>query len=176
MHKLLSQQDLADFLYLSRSTINMFEQGKRSLPTEAHEKLTQLELAWLAADEEPQKVRKTRDRKAADWDKSEVLRVLSERIEEREWTLKGFEDQLKFIKKEHERLLRWRDVLEQFPGKQPPGRREGIEKWMGFYGRKLQKKLDATDPEKQFLLQFSIETLKAEIRVAGEAKEKLQLV
>ena len=174
-NKLLSQQDLADLLYLSRSHINMFEQGKRSLPTVAHEKLVQLEIAWLATEQEPETIRTKRAGKAATWDKSEVLQVLSERIEEREWTLKGFEDQLTFIKKEHQKLLRWREVLEQFQNSQPPDRREWIEKWLKFYGLKLQKKIDATDLEKQFLIQFSIDTLKAEIRVAREAREKLGL-
>jgi transcriptional regulator with XRE-family HTH domain len=172
-HKLLSQQDLADFLFVSRSHINMFEQGKRSLPTEAHDKLVQLEAAWQAAEQEPEDIKKKRYRKATRWDNSQVLQVLEDRIAEREWTLQGFEGQLKLVKEEHQKLVRWLEVFGQFIDSQPPGTKKRIEKWMGYYLFKLQKKIDAADPEKQFLLQFSIDTLKAEISVAREAKEKM---
>ena len=64
--------------------------------------------------------------------------------------------------------------MEQFKDNQPD-KRKGIDIWLAFCLLKLQKKIDAVDKEKQFLLQFSIDNLKAEIMVAREAKEKLPL-
>ena len=160
----LGQREYAALLGVSRSVLNMYENGKRSLPLPAHLKHSRLLIAWHAST-------KTTERKAYPApDISEACcRLLDQHLRHCHNTLMNLQRQQRRMENRHQKLHRRRETLAFIRNCSGPGCDMNEEKWLADKCTANDHALACCKTEQEFLLQHKIQMMLAEIAATEEA-------
>ncbi|NJL13364.1 MAG: helix-turn-helix domain-containing protein, partial [Microscillaceae bacterium] len=103
----LSQEEMANYLQISRSLLSMVETGRRALPTPAHLRLAELILQYEKPGDAPKRPREENEKRAWTLQKQIQHRIarLNLEIERRKERLAQWEMQYKTAQKKMQILL-----------------------------------------------------------------------
>ncbi len=153
--------------------MNMYEREERNMPSHLRDKLLALEMRWIYAEKESLSQKQPEMYIDPDFPKTDVLHRLKERISNCQHMVKGLQIQLKRMRLSYQKLRCWRQVLLQFSTATGEQASKGDEMWAGIQVIKTNQKIQLVSPEKQFSLQYRIDTLMEEIKVADRAIAQL---
>ena len=152
----LSQQEEADYLQVSRSLLNMYESGKRSLPTHAYIKLARLEIAR-------QQVTETNLQLLPSPDPATCRQLLAAHLSACHQKLYVLQQQHKALESKLARLQARQQTLELMRTCSLPDCDTREEKWVAYQSFLNTHKLSCVEPGQLFMLQHKINMLLAEI-------------
>ncbi len=160
----LSQREYAALLGISRSVLNMFENGKRSLPLHAHLKHSRLVIAWHESTQATQpKVL------GAPADAEACCHVLKQHLRHCHNTLTELRRQQRRMDTRYNKLQGRQEALQLIRNCTGPDCDVNEEKWLAAKCTANEHAVSCSKPEKQFLLQHQINMLLAEITATEEA-------
>ena len=167
----LSQQQLADYLGISRSVVSMCEQGKRELPVDALIKLGQLEISRNAAVKAKRKPAADATGKGDNTQLALQMRPLEKRLASCRYKAAVLQHRLQRMQQRFDRATRQVMVLEdQLNDSQ--GKKERLKTEIRLY--ELNKRRTTANPAAQFILQHHISLLLAEATAHEKALDLLR--
>lgn len=156
----LTQQDLADYLQVSRSTINMYELGKRSLPTVAMMKLAQLEITFKEISDDTRLVPAETASYAAKDNNAKHIAALQTKISQCRNTASALQAHLQSMQQQYNSiacmLFAIKERMQQLPVNMA-GEKEKLVLEIQQY--QFGQKIISVNREEQFLLQNEISLL-----------------
>lgn len=160
----LSQQEQADYLQVSRSLLNMYENGKRTLPAHASIKLARLQIArqQLAAT-------KQQEAQVGYPGPATCCQLLQDHVAVCTGKLYKLRRQLKAWQAKFSRLQARQQTLELICACSQPDCDAREEKWIAFNSFMNAQQLSSLDPGKVFMLQHRIDMQLAEIAATEKA-------
>ncbi len=163
----LSQREYAALLGISRSVLNMFENGKRSLPLQAHLKHSRLVIASHESNQ-------AREPKAlpARADAAACGRVLEQHLRHCHKLLIDLQRQHRRMETRHKKLQDRQEALQFIRRCSGPDCDRNEEKWLAAKCVANEHAIACCKTEKQFLLQHKINMLLAEITATEQAKKE----
>lgn len=165
----LSQREYADWLGISRSVLNMFENGKRSLPLQAHLKHSQL----VAAQHQLSVTSQTKALPGP-VDTEACCGLLKRHLTHCNNTLKDLQRQQRRMDTRHQKLHGRREALLLIQSCSGPGCTTNEEKWLADKCAANDHAVSCSQPAKLFLLQHKINMLQTEIAATQQAMAGLK--
>ncbi|MES2650054.1 MAG: helix-turn-helix transcriptional regulator [Bacteroidota bacterium] len=160
----LSQQELADYLGVSRNLYSMAEIDKRQLPTAALMKLTGLHASLTAAIEETKKLKTN-----AEKPDEKTVKLLAQHAKKCEWQAAVNEKKLTQMKKQFTAAEKLLETVEAMAGNHQD---EGDRLWIALQRLKAGKKLQRHGSFQQALLQWKMEQQTGEAGLARQLAGK----
>lgn len=166
----LSQQDMADYLTITRSLLSMVETGARVLPVEALHRLATLERFYHSTSEARGSLRFTPDAEMQKKD-AKSAQALAVRCNQCRTVAQRLQKKLEAMQQGFKNILGWQYMMEEMMNNLPASRQgEGDRLWLEIQQRAIPAKLSRYAPAVQAKLQAEIELLHAE----ADIKERLQ--
>ena len=164
----LSQREYAAWLQVSRSVLNMYEIGQRSLPTHAHIRHAELQVAQ-------QQLSKGEKQKAlpAPADAAACAGLLQRRLQQRQLKLQDLQRQEERADARHKKLHARQHTLQFMTACSEPGCSRQATKWLELTSAVNAHAINCCKPEELFMLQHRIRLLTAEIAATEKALAKL---
>jgi len=154
----LTQHELAGLLQVSRSTINMYELGKRSLPVAALLKLGQLEIVYNQAQQNRLPALRQISTTAAEENTRNLSSILQGKIQACRNKAAQLQQQLQVMQQDHNRLAcllitmhTWQQEMNGMPGSEKAQLQSDIQQYH------IQQKIIGVGTEEQFILQQEID-------------------
>ena len=170
----LTQEQLANYLGISRSTLNMYEQGQRSLSSGALLKLGRLEIAYMAAKESRlQKIKEIKTFAASD-NTARIINSLQQKVMECRRLAVVLEKRLQEARQQYDNLGSL-VVLTEIIAVDLPGDEDMIadNMWLDIVKKDAYRQAVVVGPEEQFLLQHRINLLLKEAAAHEAALDQL---
>ena len=169
----LSQQQLAEWLFISRSQLANYERGNRSLPTRASTRLAlleilmhQMEQSKLIADREPDQPCITEhDSTAKEFMLREAIYF--------EMKANHLKKELRALQAKNAQTKDWQAVIRELQKDAPPGKYADIQQlWLQIQHDDTNERLKVFAPKTLLKLQVKIAVLEATARVYRESVNK----
>ena len=169
----MSQRDLANLLGVPGSVVAMYEKGDRDLPLNALVKLANLEIAWDKNPPAAQEGDMCVNVSHPFFMPVSIAGKLQQHVQEFKNAIDKLKEELFYMRTSHEMYQCWTTVLLGSRREEKQGRDAGPELWLEIYMPKLTARIDLVGPEKQFMLQYRIDSKLALLAVAEQALERL---
>ena len=169
----MSQRDLANLLGVPRSVISMYERGDRDLPVNALVKMANLEIAWKKNPPVSQEGDMCVNVSHPSFFSASIAEKLQQQVEEFKKAIEKLKEELFYVRNSYEQYQCWAKVLLGSRRDEDQGKDAGPEKWLEHYMLKLVGRINLVGPEKQFMLQYRIDSKLALLAVAEQALELL---
>ncbi len=171
---LLTQQQLADWLGVSRPLITLAEKGARSLPTAAFIKLAEMEKSYHAALQ--QKKQLTDAKLEAGIRQQKVLKA--KRVKNRAEICRLNAGMMKYklnkLVKEHESAKTCMKAISILLAGQSTGKKESGQKiWLGIRELEMRKRLMRSGEHMQAMLQHKIDLFLSEAHIHERLERRL---
>lgn len=165
----MSQRDLANLLGVAGSVIGMHEKGVRVLPTKALVRLANLEMAWNKRPPAAQGADMCVNVSHPFFMPLSIAGKLRQQVREFKKAIEELKEELLYVRTSYEHYQCWIKVLQASREEKKQGPDAGPEIWLEHYLPKLVARMDQVGPEKQFMLQYSIDGKEAALAVAEQA-------
>lgn len=170
----MSQQDMANLLGVPRAVVNMFERGERSLPVSALVKLADLEIAWNKHQPVSQEAEMCVNVSYPFFLNASIAGKLQQEVEKIKKNIEELKEQLIYIRTSYEFYQCWAKVLYSCRQEDNQQKDAVYEKWLDQYIPKIAGRIELFCPEKQFMLQYRIDSKMAALAVAEKALALLE--
>ena len=165
----MSQRDLAGLLGVPHSVVSMNERGDRDLPVKALVKMANLEIAWNKNPPAPQGGDMCVNVSHPIFSSTLIAPKLQQQVQEFKIAIEKLKEELFYMRTSYEQYHCWAKVLLGSRKEESQGKDAGPEKWLDHYMLKLAGMIDLVGPEKQFMLQYRIDSKLALLAVAEQA-------
>lgn len=170
----LTQQELADLLQVSRSTINLYELGKRSLPNDVAIKLGQVMIAYTQAEQNKIQHVHTGRSYAEEENTARLVKELQLKASECRAMAAKVLQQLQAMQEQYQRVAFRLTMIGSWMENIPEGTAgEKARLYYEIQSEEISRKLIPVGPQEQYSLQYLVELLLSNATAHENALDKL---